>query len=703
MRKNIFEFLISVSLLRNAILSLAVGVLMGCSSSASDGGSALAVSGGGITVDVVATNAWQGGFNGAVRVSNVSFTTPITSFEVAFAMGGAVTGSAWNGTISGSNPYTAINPSFLQYSPITSGKSWDVGFSGSGSIGSVSISSVKINGASIAMGSGGGTSGDTTAPTISLTTSATSVSSATSITLTANATDTVGVTKVEFYDGTTLIGTDTSSPYSQSVSFAQTTTAQTGTKTYIAKAFDAAGNSATSSGLSVALNIPANAITVGAPSVSLSASSTNVTMAGSITLTAAATAGNNATVSKVEFLDGSNVISTDTSSPYTATVSFSQNSTAQSGTKIYMARVTNSGNLTAASPTVSVSYNIPATGGGSTTQFILGADISSVQENNFTFKDTDGQTKTVFNLFKNHGFNYIRLKTFVNPKAAYGYASTTNGCPGLSEAFGDKAHVIAFGKQVKAAGMGFLLDFHYSDTWADPGKQIIPEAWRGAKSITEMAALLKAYTKDVLSAAIAAGARPDMVQVGNETTPGMLANIPGSSTDCYGNNSVSAPLGGSSSNWNNLGILLKAGVEAVREVDSSIKVVLHIENTKDAAGVKSWVSNALAQGVKFDVLGLSAYVAYQGQPSVWENTFTQLASAYPNLKFIIAEYNPERTKANLIMKNLPNGQGLGTFIWEPTRSGAWGNSLFSSQGNVLTANTGDFAEYDALLPQLGLR
>ncbi|HEY6722899.1 MAG TPA: hypothetical protein VI197_02675 [Polyangiaceae bacterium] len=75
---------------------------------------------------------------------------------------------------------------------------------------------------------------------------------------------------------------------------------------------------------------------------------------------------------------------------------------------------------------------------------------------------------------------------------------------------------------------------------------------------------------------------------------------------------------------------------------------------------------------------------------------------FPTLQFVIAEYNPSRTEANMIMKELANGRGLGTFFWEPTRSGDWGAAMFSWSGATATANHGDFAEYDALLPTLGL-
>lgn len=334
--------------------------------------------------------------------------------------------------------------------------------------------------------------------------------------------------------------------------------------------------------------------------------------------------------------------------------------------------------------------------------FILGADISGTQESDVEYVDTDGQVKTIFEVLANHGFNYVRLRTFVEPGAPYGYASDANGCAGKSETFGDKDHVIAYGKLAKDHGMGFLLDFHYSDVWADPGNQIIPSAWRGAADINELAALAKAYTSEVIAEAIAQGARPDMVQVGNETTPGLMMHVPGPNTDCWGNNPAPAPFGGGTSDWDNLATLLKAGIAGVKEVDDDIQVMLHLENTDHLSGVRSWLNGAMSRGVEFDVLGLSCYTTFQGEPTVWQSTFDALATEFPSLDFVIAEYNPERTRANLIMKELPNGRGLGTFFWEPTASGEWGEAMFTFQGGRLVANSADFQEYDLLLPELGL-
>jgi arabinogalactan endo-1,4-beta-galactosidase len=338
-------------------------------------------------------------------------------------------------------------------------------------------------------------------------------------------------------------------------------------------------------------------------------------------------------------------------------------------------------------------------------RFILGADISSADEaidGGSVFVDTDGVQKSLIDVLKNHGFNFIRLRTFVNPAAEFGYASGS-GCNAKAEPYDDKDHTIAFAQQVKAAGMGLLVDFHYSDTWADPGKQVIPEAWRNAASIDALAERVSAYTSDVVGALVAAGARPDMVQVGNEITPGLLIHVPSANTDCYGSNSVVRQgANGSQNDWDNLAALLSAGVEAVRSVDPTIRVMLHIENTESVNGVTSWVRNAEQRGVQFDVLGLSAYEAFQGPSSAWRATLGQLATTFPELSFAIAEYNPQRRLLNDIMRELPDGRGLGTFFWEPTQAGEWGAAMFTWQGNRASANAADFAEYDQMKVDFGL-
>jgi len=334
--------------------------------------------------------------------------------------------------------------------------------------------------------------------------------------------------------------------------------------------------------------------------------------------------------------------------------------------------------------------------------YILGADVSSLKEftdNGAIFIDTDGNEKPLLALLKNHGFNYIRLRTFVDPSHDYGYASGAGEwCNAKSEAYNDKAHIIAMAKQVKAAGMKLLLDFHYSDTWADPHKQVIPHAWRNINTIDDLAATVKNYTIEVLTEMKAAGVIPDMVQVGNEITPGMLIHLPSQETDCFGNNSIiNKVVNGSTANWHNLATLLKAGIAGVKQVNENTPIMLHIENTGDREGLMHWLDQAHVHKVDFDILGLSAYEKWQGPSNQWQGTLDLLAKKYQKLNFSFVEYNPQRRLLNDIMLNLPDERGLGTFFWEPVLSGEWGESMFIQQGNVYTAKPDDFLIYDKIV------
>jgi aryl-phospho-beta-D-glucosidase BglC (GH1 family) len=241
--------------------------ITGCDGSADEASleSAVAASGSGVTVDVVTTQVWSGGFNGAVRITDTAFPSPITSFAVVFKLGGtAGVSSSWNGNVGApdaSGNRTAINPDWLQFNPIQVGQTWDVGFGGTGVFAGSTIVSLTLNGQNIPLtggngsGSGSGSNGDTTAPVVTLTSSATTVTAAGSITLTATATDNSGVvTQVQFFDGTTLLGTDTTSPYTQVVNL---TAANNGPHSYTAKARDGAPtpNVGTSPTVVVTVNI----------------------------------------------------------------------------------------------------------------------------------------------------------------------------------------------------------------------------------------------------------------------------------------------------------------------------------------------------------------------------------------------------------------------------------------------------------------
>jgi arabinogalactan endo-1,4-beta-galactosidase len=341
--------------------------------------------------------------------------------------------------------------------------------------------------------------------------------------------------------------------------------------------------------------------------------------------------------------------------------------------------------------------------------FMLGADISSVHEAielGAAFVDTDGELKPIAGVLAAHGFNFIRLRTFVAPTNLYGYANP-NGNPAYvrDEAYCDRDHTVEFGKQMKDAGMKLLVDLHYSDNWADPGKQVIPEAWRDVQSIEELGANVRSYTEDLVQTMVDAGARPDIVQLGNEIAPGMLIHVPSDNPDAdqWGNMDMDVnPINGASSNWTNLGLLLREGVAGVKAVDPSIRIMVHLANTTSPSAVIAWVNAARGQGVELDILGLSCYTAWHGQPVAWEHTFRTVAAAVPDLDFVIAEYGPEARRANEIMRDLPDLRGLGSFVWEPTQSGVWGPSMFSYSADTYQALTAAFAIYDDIRADFGL-
>ena len=342
--------------------------------------------------------------------------------------------------------------------------------------------------------------------------------------------------------------------------------------------------------------------------------------------------------------------------------------------------------------------------------FYNGADISTVQEYErwgAKFYDVDGSEKDIFTLLKDHGFNAIRLKTFVSPKAQYGYAAS--GCDHDAEAYADKDHIIAYAKKIKAAGMAFLLDIHYSDNWADPGKQIIPSRWRNVKSSDAMADSVYNYTYDLINSLKQVNATPEMVQIGNETTPGILIHVPNSKTDCWGNGVDKASTAingdmGTSAGKANAGKYFKAGIRAVKAVSQNIKTVLHIESIRKTNTVDWWMNEIFKnQKVPADVMGFSAYTAYGDDKSdKWNSLFRNLISTYPNLEFIVAEYNGgesdntysydgSRKKAVDMVRGLD--RWIGAFFWEPTLSGAWGPALFDWDGPNMKANKKAFDEY----------
>lgn len=286
-------------------------------------------------------------------------------------------------------------------------------------------------------------------------------------------------------------------------------------------------------------------------------------------------------------------------------------------------------------------------------QFAKGADIGWVTEmesKGYKFYGQDGEQKECTALMKDLGCTAIRHRVWVNP--AEGWCSLSD--------------LLVKCRRVKENGMDLMVDFHYSDSWADPGKQNIPAAWTG-HSADELASKVTSHTKEVLQALKSEGISVSWVQVGNEVTNGMLwptCKVQGQDAAAFVK-------------------VFNAGSKAVKEIYPNAKVVLHIDNAWKGETVK-WFYDLMAKaGADYDIIGLSLY------PSYWDDN----AKAYPDwksktyaavntIKGLNASYGkdvmlvefgmpasqPDKAKAAL-QYVLDNTRDLkffkGIFLWEP--------------------------------------
>ena len=305
-----------------------------------------------------------------------------------------------------------------------------------------------------------------------------------------------------------------------------------------------------------------------------------------------------------------------------------------------------------------------ATLGGASAQiaiekpYAVGADISWLQwqeETGVKFSD-GGVEGDALDILRDNGFNYIRLRLFVNPKSELGYSQRDGYC--------DLEHTLAMAKRIKEAGMMFLLDFHYSDNWADPQKQIMPQAWQ-TYSYDEVRDAVYEHTKEVLLALEAQGTMPKMVQVGNEVSNGMLW-----------------PYGSVRHTFEGLCGLLKEGVRAVREYAPDAEVMLHVALGGQAEESVRFFDAMDEYGVEYDIIGQSYYPEWHGTLEELEANTNALVLKY-NKPLIVVEYRDHYLDIERIVSSLPNGLGRGTFIWEAT-SPHWGK-LFDETGAATPA------------------
>lgn len=301
--------------------------------------------------------------------------------------------------------------------------------------------------------------------------------------------------------------------------------------------------------------------------------------------------------------------------------------------------------------------------------FIKGMDISShpeMMDKGHRYYDFEGNEVNIIDFAKEQGFNYGRLRIWNNPE-----------CVRESGGYCDLEHTRNMAAEIKKRGMGLLLDFHYSDWWADPGKQTKPAAWKDLSG-DALVQSVYAYTKQVLTALDESGVYPEMVQVGNEIRCGML--WPDGRTD----------------NWEELAKLINAGIRAVRDTQGArdTKVMLHLDQGGRFYYFKEWFDNAAAHGVMdFDIIGLSYYPFWHGTFYDLKYTMEELVKRY-HKPMIIAEaaHAYRRSRGELfgeaqekisgfpaggaaqkevlelimsIAAHVSDGMGLGIFYWEP--------------------------------------
>ena len=256
-------------------------------------------------------------------------------------------------------------------------------------------------------------------------------------------------------------------------------------------------------------------------------------------------------------------------------------------------------------------------------QKYVGGDISMLKkflDEGAVYKDKDGNAVEPLSFMKTEGWNAMRVRLFVDPSKA----SAQHKKEGVIQ---DLDYVKALGKSIKEAGFQFMLDFHYSDTWTDPGKHATPSAWSSLNA-EQMKAKIAEYTKQCLQELKQAGAEPDFIQTGNEITTGML--WPTGQIYAGGG----APAGGS---WNNFAGYLASAIKACNEECPQAKIVIHTEMHAPADVPKFYNNLKNYSDVKYDIIGLSYYPDFHGDLTVLGNTLTTLETNYPDKKIMIVE------------------------------------------------------------------
>ena len=325
-------------------------------------------------------------------------------------------------------------------------------------------------------------------------------------------------------------------------------------------------------------------------------------------------------------------------------------------------------------------------------EFFIGADISALtlfEESGAKYLE-NGEPKDLIVILKDNGFNTVRLRLFVNPNKE---GLVTNDLP----------YTLNLAKRAKANNMKLLLNFHYSDTWADPQKQFKPAAWANM-SFEELRRTVQSYTASVIEAFKKENVLPDMVQIGNEITPGML--WPDGKVGAEFDNELQ---------WEKFTSLLKAGIAGVRQAssDPNLKIMLHVDQGGKKSVNQWFFGNINKHQVEYDIIGISYYPWWHGTIEDLKETMNYIATELKKDVVVVETAYPHSTdtwykqpedplfpltlqgqydmlyKVTKTVLETPDKRGCGVCYWFPEsvplkgRGGA--TALFDPNGNVLAA------------------
>ena len=242
------------------------------------------------------------------------------------------------------------------------------------------------------------------------------------------------------------------------------------------------------------------------------------------------------------------------------------------------------------------------------------------------YYDINGQIiNDVIPWLKQQGWNAARVRLFVNPANA----SAEHKGQGVIQNL-DTVKVL--GARIKAAGMKFMLDFHYSDTWADPSLQYTPAEWAGLND-EELVAKVYEYTRDCLRALKAAGATPDYLQTGNEISYGMLWGPVGTPQSQLKQCFTNSP----EENWVRFANLLCSAVKACRKECPTAKIILHTERVPRVNVLLNFYNQMKARGVDYDIIGLSYYPYYHGNLTMLTSALNNVSNSFQDKDVMIVE------------------------------------------------------------------